>query len=272
MSEESQSDDAQSASTGTTGLPEEMEREVTAFLGRLDATRTFLDDLQTQQVQGRDAELREQLREWADRKPGQFIVMFHTLVNGERFRRDVEANFGTKVATELEKLQKQYASLRSDFVSIRLERAYDLYRSDLGAVVTDIGAAEPDELPVLPVLSVEYRDGSTVVAESRQEPSRALETAANLSRAVADLLTEAQDEWDQQYPPELRAQQEAIERLSDAVDRLPDVEAPNDVNGDAPDADDADDTPESSPLLDQDSDMYRERDEASESETPTYIQ
>jgi hypothetical protein len=271
MSGESQSEDDQSDNTGEAGLPEEMEREVEAVLGRFDATRTFLDELQTQQVQGRDAEMRDQLRRWADRKPGQFAVMFHTLVSGERFRRDVEATFGTKVTTALGELQKQYASLRSDFVLIRLERVYDLYRSDLRAVVTEAGAAEQDELPVLPVLSVEYREGSTVVAESQQEPSQALRTAANLVGAVATVLNEKRDEWDQQHPTEQRAQQAAIERLTDAVERLPDVEAPE-VDGDTTDAEDATDDPESPPLLDQGSGMYRDRDEASESETPTYIQ
>ncbi|WP_246986905.1 hypothetical protein [Halorientalis marina] len=270
MTDEPQSDDDdQPDESGKTGLPEKMEREVESFLGQFDATRQFLDELQTQQVQGQDAEVREQLRQWADRKPGQYTVLFHTLVTGERFRQDVKVNFGSKVATALEKLQDQYSSLSYDFFLIRLERVYGLYRSDLRAIVTDAVPAEQDGMPVL---SVEYREGSAVVAESQQEPSQALVTAANLTQAVAELLTTEQDEWDQQHPAELRGQKEAIERLTDAVEQLPDVEEAEVETRDAANVDTTDADQSSPSLLEHDPGSYRDRDDPSESERPTYIQ
>lgn len=269
MGKDTQPDDEQPDGARDAGLPGGVEQEVERFLGRLDATREFLDDLQTQQVQGRDAEVREQLRQWAGRKPGQFAVTFHTLVTGERFRRDVEVNFGTKVTTVLTKMQEQYASLRSDIFLIRLERVHGLYRSGLRAVITDVDPAEDGGFPVV---SVEYREGASTVVESQQEPSQALGTAANLTQAVAELLTEEQDDWSHQHPAEQRAQQDAIERLRDAVERLPDVEDIEVVDGEVPDSDEPDTAPRSRSLLNQDDRTYRERDDSSDSETPTYIQ
>jgi hypothetical protein len=192
--------------------PREMPKSIVEdFLAKEPGTRAFLDDLQRLAAEGRDGEVRERLRGFADSSQGAFFTVALSLGGSAQFFADVEAQMGADVGATLRELETAYGTLSEEFDIVRMEQTQDRHNPVTGMSVSTTYRTE-EETPL-----VEYAplSGAVTLAESRESPEEVLQVAGFLVQATTDALEAALD-GDQPVN---------TEELSALIDRREDLES-----------------------------------------------
>lgn len=168
--------------------PQEMPKAlVEDFLEQEAGTRAFLDELQKLAAEGRYAEVRERLREFAEHSQGAFFTVALSLGGTAQFFADVEAQMGTEVGEKLRDLEATYGTLAEECNVVRTEQTKNRLNP-----VTSVGVStsyRTDE--EVPLVSYTPLSGEVPLSESRESPEEVLQVASFLVQATTDALDDA---------------------------------------------------------------------------------
>lgn len=173
---------------GRDEAPREMPKAlVEDYLAQEAGTRAFLDDLQKLAAEGRYAEVRERLRDFAEHSQGAFFTVALSLGGTAQFFADVEAQMGVEAGEKLRDLEESYGNLAEAVNVVRTEQTKERLNP-----VTSISASmtyQADE--EVPLVAYSPLSGEVELYESRESPEEVLQVAHFLVQATTDALDAA---------------------------------------------------------------------------------
>lgn len=160
---------------------------VEEYLRRESGTRTLLDELAALSLEGRDEQVRERIRTFAEHSREVFFAVALALTDSNQFFGDVEAQLGVERADRLRALPETYPSLAEPFSLVRMEVSSDRHNPVTGLDVTTSYHGEEE----VPYVSYTAYSGETPLYEARGSPQEVLQTASYLVQATNDSLESA---------------------------------------------------------------------------------
>jgi len=157
---------------------------VEEYLQRERGTRALLDELEKLSIEGKDEQLRERIRTFADNNQEVFYTVALALTNSKHFFGDVESQLGVGPADKLRDLADTYPSLAEPFSLIRMEVSNERRNPITGFDVTTTYHAEEE----VPIVGYTAFSGNVELYDHRGSPQEVLQTASYLVQATNDSL------------------------------------------------------------------------------------
>jgi hypothetical protein len=157
---------------------------VEKYLQRTQGTHALLDELEKLSIEGRDAELRDRIRDFADSNREVFFTVALALTGSEHFFGDVESQLGVGAADRLRDLVDTYPTLAEPFNLVRMEVSNDRKNPITSLDVTTTYNGEEE----IPVVGYTAYSGEVALYEYSGSPQEVLQTANYLVEATNDSL------------------------------------------------------------------------------------
>jgi hypothetical protein len=154
------------------------------FLEQEAGTRSFLDEVQKLAAEGRHAEVRQRLRDFAEHSQGAFFTVALSLGGTAQFFADVEAQMDTETGETLRELADTYGNMAEEFSIVRTEKTTDRHNP-----VTSLSTSrtyQPEE--EVPLVEYSPLSGDVTLFEGRESPEEVLQVAHFLVQSTTDAL------------------------------------------------------------------------------------
>jgi len=157
---------------------------VEKFLECERGTRELLDEFEKLSIEGKNEELRNRIRTFADNTQEVFYTVALSLTGSKQFYGDVEVQLGVGPADTLRDLADTYPSLAEPFGIVRLEVSNERQNP-----VTELNVAttyhSEEEVPIVGYTAV---SGDIDLYDYRGSPQEVLQTASYLVKATNESL------------------------------------------------------------------------------------